>query len=123
VIPIYWGSDSSKPLVPGENAVIRFDDYGSMKELIGMWPPLLVVSCNCTDPHLLWKFSLLFPDYIQELLVDEEKYNKHLEWKHKPFRKEFLAEADHALSTFICRLSDAYILGQTFYGSQKMPKK
>jgi len=96
VIPIYWGSDSSKPLVPGENAVIRFDDYGSMKELI---------------------------DYIQELLVDEEKYNKHLEWKHKPFRKEFLAEADHALSTFICRLSDAYMLGQTFYGSQKMPKK
>jgi len=117
VVPIYWGSESSKPLTPGENAVIRFDNFASMKELIGMLLSLLVMGWY-------WLCCLItsFPDYIQELLIDEEKYSKHLEWKQKPFRKEFLAEADHALSTFICRLSDAYILGQTFYGAKKMPK-
>jgi len=55
--------------------------------------------------------------------VDERKYNKHLEWKWKPYRKEFLGEAEHGLSNFMCRLSDAFKQGHTFHGSSKMPKK
>jgi len=43
VVPIYWGSESSKPLTPGENAVIRFYNFASMKELIGMLLSLLVM--------------------------------------------------------------------------------
>jgi hypothetical protein len=62
-------------------------------------------------------------DYLKELLVDEKKYNKHLEWKWKPFRKEFLGEAEHGLSNFMCRLADKFKMGETFYGSSKMPPK
>jgi hypothetical protein len=120
-VPVYWGNNSSKILVPGDNTVIRVDDFPTIKDaastsrMFCLNPPLCLLRSRAYRSHAH------IPVYLKELIEDEDKYNKHLEWKWKPFRKEFLVEADHALSTFVCRLADAYKKGQTFYGAEKMP--
>ncbi len=94
-VPIYWGSDTSKILEPGDNSVIRVNSFSSIKELV---------------------------EFIEPLLVDEEKYNRYLEWKGKPFNRNFMMEAKYSLSQFVCNLADAVATGQQFYGSKRMPK-
>jgi hypothetical protein len=34
-VPLYWGSDSSNPLMPGDHAVIRIDDFPTIKDMTG----------------------------------------------------------------------------------------
>jgi hypothetical protein len=41
-VPLYWGSDSSNTLMPGDHAVIRIDDFPTIKDMTGAFAVVVV---------------------------------------------------------------------------------
>ena len=63
-IPIYMGAPNVEPdWVPGNNSIIRTDQFESPKHLA---------------------------EYLQKVLDDEELYNSYFEWKKKGLSEHFL---------------------------------
>jgi len=93
-VPVYWGAPEAKQLVPHLDAAIWVDDFASLEDLA---------------------------DYLKLLLDNQELYNKHLEWKHKPFSQAFLKEFEGSLTNFACQIADAHALNRSWVGTSYLP--
>jgi len=79
-VPIVWKNDNSEQYTPGENSVIYPEDHDN-------------------DPTELAK-------YLLRLTTDDKAYQKHMAWKKKGIRREFVKTLFKKTDFMACRICE-----------------
>jgi len=79
-VPIVWKNDNSEQYTPGEKSVIYPEDHGD-------------------DPRQL-------AEYLLRLTTDDKAYQKHMGWKKKGIRREFVKTLFKKTDFMACRICE-----------------
>lgn len=92
-VPIVWKNDNSEQYIPGENSVIYPEDHGN----------------DSTE----------LAEYLLRLTTDDKTYQKHMAWKKKGIRREFVKTLFKKTDFMACRICEKVSARQVSTGSKE----
>jgi len=86
-LPVYMGAPNVDEWLPGDNSIIKTDDFSSPKELA---------------------------NYLLKLASNEPEYESYFAWKKKPLKKEFIKRYHQCILSSECRVCERVVKEREF---------